>query len=1157
MLHHGALFKKGLAISLVLFCFLALSPHFMPSPAKATGIETGCALTPDKLDGQGLRVTGLGLRVTGLGLRVTGLGLSVTGLGLRVTGLGTTPEQIVQDIVNNPVTPAWLTSLLPDVAGGYGYNQTPVIVLIADDFSAPGAHGFEVRRVFDDLFAALDSADDGIRNNSPNIRLENINIGDPSIGFQTVGIASSIRDRVNALSSLGYKHFVINMSFGVIPCDSTEDVTLVDSSSGSTFHVTSDFSYSAFQSYRSQVLAPGSAKKAVIPIVECVEKKKTYRGTSFIAYFGYNNENAVSVTIPVGHKNFYQPGSQNSVLPDTFGPGRQRFVFKVEFDGNAQAWVIKGPDGKTRSATASSSPSLDCAKKGITPPTQLGAAVPEGFGLTQYMAQVLGIPENFIDEYLAHLAGSFEEDPIAGLQPLLRTLLQQSYTEATDNNSDTIFAVIPVASSGNDRHLFGPNALAPARFPESIATAATLGDFGPRWVLSQDGNVMAPGAGYPFAFDANGNITEMGAGTSFSAPFVSMLSALWLTYPNACTFGNGIPPLAANSTSKNANAISRAGMPPALACTKPVPNAPPVLHVDQESITVDEGQTAINTGTISDADSESVTLTASTGEVINNNNGTWSWSYLSSDGPAQSQIVTITANDGDGGITQRSFSLTVNNIAPTADFNNLSGVVNEGTIVTLAFSNMFDPSSFDSSAGFSYSYDCTGSGTFEPVDNPFPAIDCSYAAPGSYLAAGRIKDKDGGFTDYTASVMVNAIPVANDDTLITDEDISASVNVLLNDTDLEGGPLTVANVSQGMNGTVINNGDGTVTYTPNPNFYGNDSFVYLVCDPYNACATANVLVTVNPVNDLPALTMAQASVTVAEGQTAINSGTVSDVDSSYVLLTASVGTVINNGDGTWSWSFITSDGPAESQNVTIFADDGSGGAAQVSFILTVNNVTPVVDAGTDQTVSQNALVTFSGTFSDPGVNDSPFAITWDFGDGSTASGTTTTTHSYGAAGIYTVTLIVIDKDGGVGTDSLVVTVLGATNNPPICTAARPSVEFLSPPNHQMVDVNILGVTDPDGNAVTITITSIFQDEPVNGVGDGDRSPDGAGVGTSTAQVRAERSGRGDGRVYLISFTASDGQGGSCSGAVKVGVKHDNGKKGKAIDSGTIYDSTLP
>ena len=106
----------------------------------------------------------------------------------------------------------------------------------------------------------------------------------------------------------------------------------------------------------------------------------------------------------------------------------------------------------------------------------------------------------------------------------------------------------------------------------------------------------------------------------------------------------------------------------------------------------------------------------------------------------------------------------------------------------------------------------------------------------------------------------------------------------------------------------------------------------------------------------------------------------------------------------------------------------------------------------------------------------------------------------------------------------------------------------------MVDVNILGLTDSQGGPAEITITAITQDEPVNGLGDGDESPDGAGVGTSTAQVRAERSGLENGRVYNIRFIARDDIGARCEGSVDVYVPHN--KKSTAIDDGQNYDSTL-
>ena len=132
---------------------------------------------------------------------------------------------------------------------------------------------------------------------------------------------------------------------------------------------------------------------------------------------------------------------------------------------------------------------------------------------------------------------------------------------------------------------------------------------------------------------------------------------------------------------------------------------------------------------------------------------------------------------------------------------------------------------------------------------------------------------------------------------------------------------------------------------------------------------------------------------------------------------------------------------------------------------------------------------------------------------------------------------------------------GIPNDPPVCTTAVPSTPTLWPPNHKLATVSVQGVADPNNDPLTIKINAITQDEPVNGLGDGDTAPDGFGVGTAQAQLRKERSGTGNGRVYALSFQADDGHGGTCSGTVSVGVPHDQGPGGAPIDSGQNYDST--
>jgi len=123
---------------------------------------------------------------------------------------------------------------------------------------------------------------------------------------------------------------------------------------------------------------------------------------------------------------------------------------------------------------------------------------------------------------------------------------------------------------------------------------------------------------------------------------------------------------------------------------------------------------------------------------------------------------------------------------------------------------------------------------------------------------------------------------------------------------------------------------------------------------------------------------------------------------------------------------------------------------------------------------------------------------------------------------------------------------------PVCSAASASPNIIRKVNHKMVPITIIGVTDADNDPVQIRITAIAQDEPLLGQGSGHTAFDAIGVGTPSAQVCAERSGLGDGRVYRITFDATDGKGGQCSGGVKVEVPHDS--RVSAPNSGSGYNS---
>lgn len=130
-------------------------------------------------------------------------------------------------------------------------------------------------------------------------------------------------------------------------------------------------------------------------------------------------------------------------------------------------------------------------------------------------------------------------------------------------------------------------------------------------------------------------------------------------------------------------------------------------------------------------------------------------------------------------------------------------------------------------------------------------------------------------------------------------------------------------------------------------------------------------------------------------------------------------------DGTYETPGVTAvvtpqDGPA-TLTVGLQVSDGKGGVSTDTATINVNNVAPTVDAGSDQTINEGDTASFSGSFTDPGTVDT-HTIEWDFGDGPTTSGTLTPSHVYADNGIYTVKLKVTDKDGGIGEDSLQITV---------------------------------------------------------------------------------------------------------------------------------------
>jgi large repetitive protein len=218
-----------------------------------------------------------------------------------------------------------------------------------------------------------------------------------------------------------------------------------------------------------------------------------------------------------------------------------------------------------------------------------------------------------------------------------------------------------------------------------------------------------------------------------------------------------------------------------------------------------------------------------------NYNGPDSFKYTASDGTAQSNEATV------------SITVTAVNDAPTANAQSVSTNEDVAKAITLVGNDV---------EGSSLTYTIVTDpqhGTLSGTgDSRTYTPDNNYSGSDSFT----FKVSDGSLDSNTATVSitvdaVNDAPVANNDSLTTDEDTAGNGNVLTNDTDVDSTTLTATKVTGPTHGTLTFNANGSYTYTPNANYNGPDSFTYNANDGSLDSNTATVSITVNSVNDAP------------------------------------------------------------------------------------------------------------------------------------------------------------------------------------------------------------------------------------------------------------------------------------------------------------------
>ncbi|HHP7243065.1 MAG TPA: tandem-95 repeat protein, partial [Elainellaceae cyanobacterium] len=306
-----------------------------------------------------------------------------------------------------------------------------------------------------------------------------------------------------------------------------------------------------------------------------------------------------------------------------------------------------------------------------------------------------------------------------------------------------------------------------------------------------------------------------------------------------------------------------------------------------------------------------------------------------------------------------------------------------------------------------------------------------------------------------ATITINSVVDAINDSAATKEDTPIDISVLANDT--FGAGRVVTNISQGTNGSVVINPDGTVKYAPNADFFGTDSFTYTVTTSAGDTESATVTVTVDAVPDA-----VDDAFTIDE-DTTLN-GSVADIDSgdgvaNYAVKTAPIqGTLTFNPDG--SFSYVPNADFNGTDSFTYTVTDANGDIDEAIATITVNAVADILDDAetTDEDTPIDIDVLGNDTF-DPG------ATVTDVTDG--ANGT-----------------VIINPDGTVkytpnadfnGTDSFTYTVTsgGVEETATVTVTVDPGVDILddaeTTDEDTSVDINVL---TNDGFAPGATVTDV-------------------------------------------------------------------------------------
>lgn len=381
--------------------------------------------------------------------------------------------------------------------------------------------------------------------------------------------------------------------------------------------------------------------------------------------------------------------------------------------------------------------------------------------------------------------------------------------------------------------------------------------------------------------------------------------------------------------------------------------------------------------------------------------------------------------------------------------------VDEGSPVTLDGSGSSDP---DGNPIVSYEWDLDDDGTFGDASGA--VVMHTFVQDGSYPVALRVSDSaltGESSTTVTVNNVLPTVEAGNDQTITEGDTLSLDPASFTDPGTADEHTATIdwgdgSAVEAGTVTETLGTGMGTVSGS---HLYVQDGIYTVTVSVSDDDGTANDTFTVTVLNAAPIIVL-------AEDRTS-NEGDVVSINDPVKFTDAGV---LDTHTATFDWGDgspvedvdpldITEPAPPEPGMVVgshVYVDDADytarvtvedrdSGSGFADFAATVNNLPPVVEAGADQTVDEGDTVSLDpASFTDAGVADTHTA-TIDWGDGSpvmtgsltqgAGSGSVEGSHVYADNGVYTVTVTVEDDDGGIGSDTLTVTV---NNLPPVVEA---------------------------------------------------------------------------------------------------------------------------